>query len=183
MPQARHPAGRKYHAVILCCGHMDRGDDAVGPLCAAALADRRIPAQALGGGASELLEAWRQARHVIVVDAISSGAVPAGSLHRMAAGEAAFHPDYARCSAPGTGLSQACRLAGVLRCMPETLILMGLEGAQFEWAATQSPEVAAAMPALVDAVEREWRRLIGLKKPTRAATAPSKSAPPAPPLA
>ncbi len=146
---------------------MDRGDDAVGPLCAAALEGRKIPVRRIRGDASELLEAWQQARHVIVVDALVSGR-PAGTLLRSEAGSQDFHPEQARCSAQGTGLAQAWRLAAMLKCVPASLVLLGLEAAQFDWAATQSEEVVAALPALVDAVETEWRRLAGVKPLARA---------------
>ncbi|MCX7602801.1 MAG: hydrogenase maturation protease, partial [Bryobacteraceae bacterium] len=127
MRASRARAGRTYHARILCCGRMDWGDDAVGPLCAAALEERKIPAVVLSGNASELLEAWREARHVIVVDALVTGAAP-GTLHRFAWGEAAFRPEAARCSQRGPGLAQALRLGLSLRCLPDSLVLIGLEG-------------------------------------------------------
>ncbi len=159
MATRRAKTGRSYHARILCCGRMDWGDDGVGPLCAAALAERKIPAVTLGGTASELLEAWREARHVIVVDALVTGARP-GTLHRTAFDDAGFHPEWTRSSARGPGLAQAVRLGASLHCLPETLVLLGIEGAGFEWASTLSAEVSSAMPALVDAVAREWQTLL-----------------------
>lgn len=158
------PGGKskKYRTLLLCCGHMDRGDDAIGPLCASALEDRKIPARIVQGETSELLEAWQQAESVIVVDAISSGQVPPGTLIRIDSADAAFQPEAARCSTHGLGLAQAVRLARVLKCLPQTMILMGVEAESFEWAATLSPRVAEAMPALIDALEEEWRRLTAL---------------------
>lgn len=141
---------------------MDWGDDAVGPLCAAALAERKIPAATLSGTASELLEAWREARHVIVVDAFAAGAKP-GAIHLMRYGEPDFLPERTRSCARGPGLAQAVRLGEALHCLPETLAVIGIEGADFEWASTTSPEVAAAMPSLVEAVAREWQILLRSK--------------------
>jgi len=164
MRASRARAGRTWHARILCCGRMDWGDDAVGPLCAAALEERKIPAVVLSGSASELLEAWREARHVIIVDAVVTGAAP-GTLHRMVYGDAGFRPEVARSSMRGPGLAQAVRLGGSLHCLPETLVLLGVEGADFEWASTPSAEVAAAMPALVEAVAREWQALVKTVRP------------------
>ncbi len=160
MRASRARAGRTYHARILCCGRMDWGDDAVGPLCAAALEERRIPAVVLSGNASELLEAWREARNVIIVDALVTGARP-GTLHRMVMGEASFRPEAARSSQRGPGLAQAVRLGASLHCLPDSLVVLGLEGGDFEWASTPSHEVAAAMPALVDAVAQQWQALVG----------------------
>lgn len=159
MPARRARTGRTYLARILCCGRMDWGDDAGGHLCAAALAERKIPAVTLHGNASELLDAWREARHVIIVDAIVSGALP-GAIHRMKHGEPGFHPEQARSCARGPGLAQAVRLGESLHCLPETLVLLGIEGADFEWASTPSAEVAAAMPALVEVVAQEWKLLV-----------------------
>ncbi|MBI5083445.1 MAG: hydrogenase maturation protease [Acidobacteria bacterium] len=166
MPSGKN--AKKYHALILCCGRMDRGDDAIGPLCAAALEERKIPTRTLQGETSELLDAWQGAQHVIVVDAMVTGKHTPGTLHRLDAADASFQPETARCSTHGLGLSQALKLARVLKCMPASLILIGLEAGQFDWAATLSPAVAGAMPALVNAVEQEWRRIAGVTARTRA---------------
>lgn len=169
MPGAKKPAGqKKYRAVILCCGDMDRADDAIGPLCAAALQERKIPVRTIHGNTSELLEAWHDAQKVIVVDAIVTGQARPGTLHRMRASDPWFQPAAARCSAQGRGLAKAFRLASVLKCLPDPLVLLGLEAAEFDWSATQSPEVVAALPALVAAVENEWRQLTDVRPPPRA---------------
>lgn len=152
---------------------MDWGDDAVGPLCAAALEERRIPAVVLAGSASELLEAWREARHVIVVDALTTGARP-GTLHRMTMGEPSFRPEAARSSQRGPGLAQAVRLGASLRCLPDSLVLLGLEGGDFEWASTPSREVSAAMPALVEAVARQWQAMLPAAGPASRAGSASR---------
>lgn len=157
MAASRSKAGRTYQARILCCGRMDWGDDAVGPLCAAALAERKIPAVTLSGSASQLLEAWREARHVIVVDAFVAGAKP-GTIHRMVFGEAGFEPERVRSCARGPGLAQALRLGAALHCLPDSLVVAGIEGADFEWASTPSPEVASALPALVEEVASQWNQ-------------------------
>lgn len=159
-PGARH---KKYRALILCCGHMDRGDDAIGPLCAAALEDLKIPTRTLQGASSELLDAFQQAEHIIVVDAIVSGQVFPGTLHRGELSDPPFAPETARCSVNGLGLQQAVRLARVLHCLPQSLTLMGLEATQFGWASTLSAPIAAAMPQLVAAVAAQWRRLTELR--------------------
>ena len=156
---------KRYRALVVCCGRMDRGDDAVGPLCAAALEERRIPARTLDGETSELLDAWQGAENVIVVDAIQTGTSPPGTLHRLDLLDASFRPEAAGRSSHGLGLAQAIKLGRVLKCLPASLVLVGLEAASFEWAATLSPSVATAMPALVDAVEKEWRRVADVRPP------------------
>ncbi len=137
---------------------MDRGDDAIGPLCAAALQDRRIPSRTLRGDTSELLDAWHAAQNIIFVDAIVSGQAPPGTLHCLDSRDPRFRPDMARCAATGLGLAQAMKLAPLLKCVPSSLVLIGLEANGFDWASTLSQPVAAAMPALVDAVVLEWEK-------------------------
>ena len=150
---------KKYRALILCCGRMDRGDDAIGPLCAAALEERRVPARVLSGEASELLDAWQVAEKVIVVDAMATGRASPGTVHRFDAAEPGSPFETGGYRPRGPALAQATKLGRVLKCLPPTLILIGLEAESFDWAATLSPAVAEGMAALVEAVEQEWRRL------------------------
>ena len=159
------PKQKSYRALILCCGRIDRGDDAIGPLCADALQDRKIPSRTLRGDTSELLDAWHAAQHIIIVDAIVSGETPPGTLHVLDSHDERFRPNVARCSSTGLGLVQAMKLAPLLKCMPTSLTLIGLEAGNFEWASTLSQPVAAAMPQLIDAVVHEWQRVVAA--PTR----------------
>ena len=139
---------------------MDRGDDAIGPLCADALQQRKIASRTLRGDTSELLEAWHSAEHIIMVDAVVTGEAEPGALYCVEARDERFRPGVARCSSTGMGLVQAIKLAPVLKCMPASMLLIGLEAGSFEWASTLSQPVAAAMPELIDAVVREWRKLV-----------------------
>ncbi len=167
MPSAKRlPGQKKYRVLILCCGNMDRGDDAIGPLCAATLAERKIPARTMRGETSELLEAWHTAEHVIVVDAIVSRRSPAGQLHVAMLGDEQFDPRVAH----NAGLAPAVRLAGVLKCLPQTLTLAGLEAAQFDWASTISPEVAAGLNTLAREVETRWRELADVHPAIKSST-------------
>lgn len=151
---------KSYRALILCCGRMDRGDDAIGPLCADALQGLKIPSRTLRGDTSELLDAWHTAQHIIMVDAIVTGKAPPGTLHSLDSRDPAFRPEIARCSSTGMGLVQAMKLAPMLKCMPSSMLLIGLEAINFEWASTLSQPVAAAMPQLIETIVREWQKLV-----------------------
>lgn len=174
MPRTGGGQSKRYQTLVLCCGHMDRGDDSMGPLCAAALEERGVPARTLAGGSSELLEAFRAAERLIVVDAIASGLEPAGTLHCAESAQGHFEPRWARCSATGGGLMQACHLARQMHMMPERLYLVGIEAAGFGWSATLSPEVAASMPALVEAVTRLWNELTAPERAQARHAAPGR---------
>ncbi len=55
--------------------------------------------------------------------------------------------------------------------MPETLVLIGVEGGDFELASTLRAEVAAAMPALAEAEMRDWQALLRAAPPEATGTA------------
>ena len=80
-------------------------------------------------------------------------------MHVAMLGDEQFDPRVAH----NSGLAPAVRLAGVLKCLPQTLTLAGLEAAQFDWASTISPEVAAGLNTLAREVEaqRSEERRVG----------------------
>lgn len=149
-------AARDSKPVILCLGNADRGDDAQGACCADLLAQRGIPAKIIAGKAFELMDFFRAHARVIIVDAVVSGSKPPGYIHRFdgpPAEVAGFAPS---CSTHGLGLGEALRLGAVLKALPERLTIFGIESSEFEWGAAPSPEVAASMEALAEAVALEW---------------------------
>lgn len=149
-------SSKRSKPVILCLGSADRGDDAQGACCADTLARRGIPVRIIAGKAFELLDYFKSHARVIIVDAIVSGAKAPGHLHRFdgpPADAAGFAPS---CSTHGFGLGEALRLGAVLKTLPERLTIFGIESATFEWGAAPSPEVAASMEKLAQAVAEEW---------------------------
>jgi hydrogenase maturation protease len=137
---------------IICCGNPERGDDGAGPLVARRLRDLGVEAETRTGEASELLEAWRGADHVVVVDAVETGA-PAGTVWMWDHGQASFpaRPSKVRpsTSTHGLGLAEAITLARVLDRLPERLRVYGIEGRRFEPGTEVSPEVKLAVEEVV----------------------------------
>ena len=132
---------------IICCGNPERGDDGAGALVAARLRDLGVEAETRTGEASELLEAWRGADHVVVVDAVETGA-PVGTVWRWDGWQASF-PVRSSTSTHGLGLSEAITLARVLDRLPERLRIYGIEGRRFEPGTEVSPEVKLAVEEVV----------------------------------
>jgi hydrogenase maturation protease len=132
---------------IICCGNPERGDDGAGALVARRLRDIGIEAETRTGEASELLEAWRGADHVVVVDAVETGA-PAGTVW-MWDGRQANFPARESTSTHGLGLAEAITLARVLDRLPERLGVYGIEGRRFEPGSEVSPEVKLAVEEVV----------------------------------
>ncbi|MBK9178572.1 MAG: hydrogenase maturation protease [Acidimicrobiales bacterium] len=74
--------------LVVGCGNLLRGDDAVGPVLVRMLAERGVPSGVqladAGTAGMDVAFAMRGQDHVIVVDACSTGGEP-GTLHRVAA--------------------------------------------------------------------------------------------------
>ena len=138
---------------IICCGNPDRGDDGVGLVVAARLQEFGIPAQTCSGETTELLEAWKWAADVIVVDAVVTGA-PAGSLHYWEATELKL-PGRGAPFTHGFGLGEAIRLARTLNSLPVRLRVYGIEANQFEPGMDISAEVRGAAEALASKIAGE----------------------------
>ncbi len=142
-----HSIGENVLMRIICCGNPDRGDDGAGALVARRLRELGIETVTRTGEASELVEAWRGADHVVVVDAVETGA-PAGTVWQWDGPQASF-PSHPSTSTHGLGLAKAITLARVLDRLPERLQVYGIEGRRFEPGTEVSPEVKLAVEEVV----------------------------------
>ncbi|MEK7315078.1 MAG: hydrogenase maturation protease, partial [Candidatus Eisenbacteria bacterium] len=146
---------------VIGIGRLDRGDDAAGRLVVRALKGRFAGGLALieaEGGMTELLDAWRDADAVIVVDAVRSGA-RAGTLLRYDAGREPL-PLAASDSTHGLGLAEAVELTRTLGRLPGALIVHGIEGESFAVGAAMSAAVRAGLLELTERVAAEAQALI-----------------------
>jgi hydrogenase maturation protease len=105
-----------------------------------------------------LLSEWRAAQHVLLVDAVRSGAAP-GTLVRLQGREL---PGMATFSTHDFGVAAAVALARALGEDLSQLLLLGIEAGPACQGEQLSPAVAAAVPRLVEWAEheiRQWLRL------------------------
>lgn len=131
---------------VIGVGHPDRGDDAAGLLVARALAGRlpcSVEVYECGGDLLNLIEVWRGADRVVVVDAMLSG-LPPGTVHVLEPASAAAAANLPL-SNHGFGLSEAIALARALDALPRRLVIVAIEGTGFEAGGGLSPEVRAAV--------------------------------------
>jgi hydrogenase maturation protease len=133
--------------LIIGCGNRQRSDDGAGILVAERLRELGIDAVVRIGEALDLIEAWKGADDVIVVDAVVTGA-PSGTvqvwdgLHRLASVRI-------NTSTHGIGVAEAIELAYVLDQLPMRLRVYGIEGRRFELGAEVSPQVQSAVAEVV----------------------------------
>lgn len=138
---------------IIGYGNLDRGDDGAGIIAAERLRDLGFDSVTCTGDGLDLLEAWRGHDHVIIIDAVVTGAPP-GTLHRWH--DCQSLPGSASpASTHGLGLAQAIDLAGTLDLLPARVSLWGIEGQNFAAGTEMSPEVESAIGEVVELVAAE----------------------------
>lgn len=159
---AAHP--EKSKVLIIAVGNLYRSDDAAG-LHVARLVKEMAPHTAAilehsGEGAS-LVESWKDAQGVILIDAVSSGAPP-GTVHRL---EPLLQPlprALFRHSTHAFSVPEAVELARALNQLPGYLLVIGIEGENFAAGTELSPNVSAVLPQVADQVFKEIETLAGL---------------------
>jgi hydrogenase maturation protease len=150
-------------SLIIGLGSPLRGDDGVGVCVAEALAERTLPVgvEVVDGGTQglgivSLLEGHRR---VIFVDAADVGQAP-GQFVRFTyddvrSGKVRLQGDEHSVSVHAAGLKDALLLAQALDCLPDEIIIFGVQPASIDWEEGLSPKVEALLPRLVEAVLTE----------------------------
>jgi len=153
------PTRNGLKTLVIGIGNLYRGDDAVGIVVAHRLRARNPPGvmvvEANGEGAT-LLDTWKDAPAVIVLDAANSGAAP-GTIHRFDAGSERMPSRFFHCSTHAFSLAEAIELARALGQPPSQLIVYGIEGKDFTAGHELSAEAQQAAAEVVKHVIKETR--------------------------
>ena len=133
-------------ALIIGLGNEYRSDDAVGRVVA-----RKLHAESLDGvrimeetgeGAT-LIDAWRNADFVILIDAVHSGAKP-GTIYRIDAHVEEIPRSFFHYSTHAFSVAEGVELARALGQLPQRVVVYGIEGKSFESGIGLSPEIETA---------------------------------------
>lgn len=141
--------------LVIGLGNEDRGDDAVGPRIARAVADAALPGVEVieHEDPMDLVLGWGGHAWAVVSDAVVSGA-PAGTV--VVAEVADSGPgsqSWTRLGLGGThafGLAEAVELSRTLGRLPARVTLVGVEAADVTPGAGLTPEVARALPKAIE---------------------------------
>jgi hydrogenase maturation protease len=133
--------------LVIGVGNSYRGDDGAGIAVARKLAEQRLPGvrvMEMNGEGTSLVEAWKDAPSVLLVDAVSSGAVP-GTIHRFDAQAGPLPTELEHRSSHSFGVAEAVEVARALGRLPPRLVIYGIEGKNFSPGRDLSPEVEGAV--------------------------------------
>lgn len=137
--------------LVIGIGNDYRGDDAVGLAVVRTLQARKIAHVRLmesDGNCTILIEAWKNAKKVILIDAMSSGA-KAGTICRFDVHTQPLPVTAALSSTHALGIAATLELARALGQLPPLVIVYGIEGKQFTSGAELSPQVSNVIQEVV----------------------------------
>lgn len=130
--------------LVIGIGNASRGDDGAGVVAA-----RRMGADGLVAKAPfQLIELWEGADDVVVIDAARSGEPP-GTIHRFEATSQELPIDVLGGSTHAIGVAQVVELARALDRLPARLTVYGIEVGELSHGNDLSPQVEAAVDAVV----------------------------------
>lgn len=141
---------------VLCLGNDLMGDDAVGPAVARRVRRLHLPGVEVMESAESGLRLvdYLESPRLIVVDAVSSGGAPPGTVFVLEPGQL---PTGDGVSPHGLGLREALELGRALgMSMPEEVTLMAVETADCRTVGgPMHPEVAQAVSHVVDLIRQD----------------------------
>ena len=145
--------------IIIGVGNPFRADDGAG-LAVARLLRAELPPDTgvieESGEGSSLMDAWRGASRVYLIDAVHSGGPP-GTVRRFDASSAAVPTAIFPCSTHGFGVADAIEMARALRELPQQIVVYGIEAASFEQVQGLSLEVQNAVATVARRIAVELR--------------------------
>jgi len=143
--------------LVIGLGNDYRGDDAVGRVVARrlkAIGGDNVRVVEESGEGVALIEAWKGADFVILIDAVHSGGA-AGIIHRFDAEVQPIPGRFFHYSTHAFSVAEAVELARTLNQLPAKLIVYGIEGKTFDSGVGLSLEVEVAAEELLHRVRKE----------------------------
>jgi hydrogenase maturation protease len=146
--------------LVLGIGNILLGDEGVGVRVVEAMREADLPdgVELVDGGTcgADLIDLLADRRKVVVIDALEAGAT-AGSLFRLSA-EDLLPEEGDSISLHQLGLVDSLAMVAQLGCAPQEVVVFGIQPATLRPGLELSPDVAAAVPGVIEAVLAELRQ-------------------------
>lgn len=147
----------KIPILVIGIGNEFRKDDRAGLVVARRIAAKKIRDVAVmehsGEGAS-LMEAWKRAQAVILIDAVSSGA-PAGTIHHFEAHHENIPVNFFNYSTHAFSIAEAVELSRALGKLPEVMHVYGIEGEDFSYGNDVSVPLEGPIEKLIERIMQD----------------------------
>jgi hydrogenase maturation protease len=144
--------------LIICLGNRFRSDDGVGLYIADTIrsyGNELVEVVDNISDSAALMDTWSNKDRVFIVDAVNSNGKP-GAIYRFDVSNKNIPADiFARYSTHSINLAEAIEMAKILARMPKSLVVFGIEGADFEAGTGLAPEVEKAASAVIATLLRE----------------------------
>ncbi len=150
--------------VVIGIGNEYRGDDGVGVTIARRLRERflaKITVLEESGEGAALIDSWKSAGWVMLIDAVRSGAPP-GTIHRLDAVAVPVPTGFFHYSTHALSVAEAIELARSLNQLPPHLVVNGIEGENFAAGVGLSSAVEHAVEELIERAADEIRAALTL---------------------
>ncbi len=144
--------------LVLGLGNTIMTDDGIGPKAIESLQNTKLPDSGvvlLDGGTLglDLLPHLEGAGRLIILDAVELGREP-GSLVRLVGDEVPLAIEH-KLSPHQMGLKDLLAVASLMGCLPDKVVLLGVQPACLELGTELSPAVSEALPELCKLVMAE----------------------------
>jgi hydrogenase maturation protease len=148
---------KKEKTLVIGIGNEFRSDDAAGLIAAKeirGLGLKDVEVMESNGDGAALIDAWTGREHVILIDAVLSGALP-GTIHRIEIGKSIIPAEFFKFSTHLFSIPQAIYLSASLGKLPEKILILGIEGCSFDSGKELSPEAEKAINNIGKMVQTE----------------------------
>jgi hydrogenase maturation protease len=147
-----------WKTLLIGVGNEYRRDDGVGLIVARAIREKQLPSVIVkeeSGEGAALIEAWQGFQNVIIVDTVSSGAMP-GTIFRIDAKKEIVPIKFFHYSTHAFGVAEAVELARAMNLLPPNFMVYGIEGENFAAGVDISSPVKEAANQVIEQIVGEF---------------------------
>jgi hydrogenase maturation protease len=140
--------------MVIGVGNDFRGDDAAGLIAARRLRESGFPVEEHQGDVAALIEWWKGAGGLILIDAVAPRGMP-GTIYRLDASTAPLDRELFNTSTHAFSLADAVELSRTLGTLPPHVLVFGIEAGNISMGVGLSREVEVALPGLMNEISHE----------------------------